>query len=204
MTTSCLQTNTLPDTWSTLLTTSTCKYVDDDFISMNFIDSTWFTDNILPDSASPEDTLSQREEPSFISSASQREGSSSTSPPGWNGSHGHNTRFRKKISATTASTSDMASSLHDDLYSAFISVQDSYPNHSTSDLPFLEHYSCAASTYPDVMDYGAMLKDPDRSAFEQDMIHEVNDLLHTNTVKLSTRSSVPTTTKDLPSIWSFR
>jgi hypothetical protein len=88
----------------------------------------------------------------------------------------------------------MASSLHDDLYSAFISVQDSYPIHSTSDLPFLEHYSCAASTNPEVLHYGPMLKDPDHSAFEQDMIREVNDLLHTNTIKSCTRSSVPTTT----------
>ncbi len=87
-----------------------------------------------------------------------------------------------------------SSSFDADLYSAFISVQDSYPIHSTSDLPFLEHLSCAAGTNPDVLHYGAMLKDADKPAFEQDMIREVNDLLHSNTVELSLCSSIPSNT----------
>jgi hypothetical protein len=54
-----------------------------------------------------------------------------------------------------------SSSFGANLYSAFILVQDSYPIHSTSDLPFLEHLSCAAGTNSDVLHYGAMLKDAD-------------------------------------------
>jgi hypothetical protein len=76
--------------------------------------------------------------------------------------------------------------------------------HSTFDLPFLEHLLCAAGTNPDVLHYGAMLKDADRPAFKQDMVCEVNDLLHSNTVEWSLHSSVLSNTKILPSIWSFR
>jgi hypothetical protein len=36
------------------------------------------------------------------------------------------------------------------------------------------------------------------------LVHEVNDLLHSDTVELSLCSSVPSNTKILPSIWSFR
>jgi len=123
---------------------------------------------------------------------------STPSRPGWNASHGYDTHFQKKILANTASTSDFSSSLDHDLYSAFISAQDFYPIHSTSDLSFLEHFSCVASTNPDVLHYGVMLKDSDQPPFEQDMIHEVNDLLHSNTVEVCTHSSIPTTTKVLP------
>jgi len=76
--------------------------------------------------------------------------------------------------------------------------------HSTSDLPFLEHFSCPAGTDPDVPHFGAMLKDPDHSFFEQDMVHEVSDLLHTDTIKIAHCSSVPDNFAVLPSIWSFQ
>jgi hypothetical protein len=49
-----------------------------------------------------------------------------------------------------------------------------------------------------------MLKDPNKPAFEQDMIQEINDLLSSQIVELCPRSSVPSDNKALPSIWSFR
>ncbi len=49
-----------------------------------------------------------------------------------------------------------------------------------------------------------MLKDPDRSSFETDMIREVNDLITTDTVEITPKASVPSILKILPSIWSFR
>jgi hypothetical protein len=206
MATNCLQTNTLPDTWSTLLTTSSCKYVNDTFTSTNFIDPIWFQDDVSTPPASSEASSSQREESTSpltsslrkestsTLSLSQREGDQSASRPGWNASHTYATRFRQKFMAYSAIVPRPSSSFDADLYSAFISVQDSYPIHSTSDLPFLEHLSCAAGTNPDVLHYGAMLKDADKPAFEQDMIREVNDLLHSNTVELSLCSSIPSNT----------
>jgi hypothetical protein len=75
--------------------------------------------------------------------------------------------------------------------------------HSSSDLPFLEHLSCVASTNPDIINFVAMLNDPDQSCFEQDMIREVSDLLHSGTVEITPRSSVKNNLTPLPSIWSF-
>jgi len=161
MTANCLQTNTLPDTWSTLLTTSTCKYVDGDFTSTNFVDPVWFHNDITTLSPPSKDSSSPREGPSSILSTSQREGSLTTTKPGRNASHGYDTQLHKKILANTATASDLSSPFDDDLYSAFISVQDSYPIHLSSDLYFLKHFSCAAHTNPDVLHYGIMLKDSD-------------------------------------------
>jgi hypothetical protein len=49
-----------------------------------------------------------------------------------------------------------------------------------------------------------MLKDPDHSFFEQDMVREVSNLLHTDTIKIAHCSSVPDNLAVLPSIWSFQ
>jgi hypothetical protein len=74
---------------------------------------------------------------------------------------------------------------------------------SSTDLSFLEHFACAAKTNPDVLHYGSMLKDPDRSSFESDMQREVSDLLRTETVKITPCSIVPSGLKILQAIWSF-
>jgi len=105
-TTTFLQTIALPDTWSTLLSTSSYKYVDDDFSSSNFIDPIWFHDEPM---SSPiptsESSLSQKEDTSTSLSTSQREDISTplstfqrkVAPPstraGWNPSHQYDTRF---------------------------------------------------------------------------------------------------------------
>jgi hypothetical protein len=113
----------------------------------------------------------------------------------------HGLRGRKN---PTFGNLDNFSALDAEIYSAFIAVQDSYPIHSTSDPPILEYLSCAASTDAGVLHFGAMLKDPDRPLFEQDMIREVSDLLHTKTVEITPHSSIPADFSALPSIWSFR
>jgi hypothetical protein len=94
------------------------------------------------------------------SSSSQREISSTTLNPrsGWNQGHRYETRFRQHFTALTAITDETSTTPFDEsLYSAFISIQDSYPIHSSSDLNFLEHYACAAQSNLDVLHYGAML-----------------------------------------------
>jgi hypothetical protein len=131
---------------------------------------------------------------------------STSTRPGWNSTHRYVTRFRKKHLAHTCLIDDSsdATPLDKNLYSAFIAVQDSYPIHSGTELSFLEHFSCAAQSNPDVLYFGSMLRDPDRSHFETDMIREVSDLIQTNTVELTLCSCIPLGLKILPVIWSFR
>jgi hypothetical protein len=80
--------------------------------------------------------------------------------------------------ATTCVTesTDNETPFDTNLYFAFIAAQDSFPIHSGTELSFLEHLSCAAHTNPDVLHFGSMLRDPDRSSFETDMQREVSDL----------------------------
>jgi len=156
-TTTCLQTNNLPSSWSELFTTSSAKYVDDDFPSTPFIDFTWFSTLDQPSLST------QREESDASishSSASQRQvNPSSQLRTGWNSHHAYETRFKKKVLANTAlPTIDTAlTSLDDNLVSSLITVQDSYPIHSGTNIPYLEHLSYAAKSNPDVLHYGSMI-----------------------------------------------
>jgi hypothetical protein len=200
--TNCLTMNTLPENWKHLLATSSIKYVDDDFEPQKFTTSSWYLNDVdttpsPPLQESPSDSiLSQRElnVSKNPSSTSQRESSASqrecpTIRPGWNSGHKYETPFHKKYVAATVTSTDRnnPSTLFDpDLFAAFIAVQNSYPMHSSTDLPFLEYISCAARMNPDVLHYGSMLRDPDRSSFETDMIREVNDLvLTTDTAEIT-------------------
>ncbi len=155
--------------------------------------------NIPPPSANV-----QREIPESLL-PSQREDDISPRS-GWNPTHRYETRFRKKFTAHTCVFDNTADDtpFDDNLYSAFIAVQDSYPIHSGTELSFLEHFSCAAQSNPDVLHYGSMLRDPDRPLFETDMCREVSDLLRLGTVEITLRSCVPLGLKILPAIWSFR
>jgi hypothetical protein len=177
-TTHCLKTNKLPSNWSTLFTISSSKFVNDDFDYSPFVDSSWFQDQ----PQSPSNTNDQNNT-SFLSpqrenqsSSSQRETNNNTTPPCPN--HSYDTRFRRKFMATTCVTesNDNETPFDTNLYSAFIAAQDSFPIHSGTELSFLEHLSCAAHTNPDVLHFGSMLRDPDRSSFETDMQREVSDL----------------------------
>jgi hypothetical protein len=225
-TTKCLHTNQIPPNWSTLLTTSCTKYVDDVFDSTNFIDPTWFSDS----SSQNEPTISsdqpiqplsplEREHTIDTSSSFQRESnnnsnnnlstlSSTPLQPGWNSYHRYQTRFRQRHIANTAILDTTESSIDTpfdaSLYAAFIAVQDSYPITSSTELSFLEHYACASQTNPDVLHYGAMLRDPDRTFFETDMQREISDLFRTDTVEIVCRSLLSLGIKILQAIWSFR
>lgn len=65
--------------------------------------------------------------------------------------------------------------------------------------------SClTASTEKDTLDFWKIQHDKDRPYFEQDMCHEMNDLVSTSTVEIFPCSSVPDENKPLQSIWSFR
>jgi hypothetical protein len=210
-TTNCLRTNVLPSHWSTLLSTSASKFVDNNFDSSPFVDSSWFTDTppassttpVLNDTTSPSSTA-QRELATPLL-PSQREDVISPHT-GWNSTHRYETRFRKKFIAHTCvfDTTTSDTPFDENLYSAFIAVQDSYPIHSGTELSFLEHFSCTAQSNPDVLHYGSMLRDPDRPLFETDMHREISDLLCTGTVEITLRSCVPLGLKILPAIWSFR
>jgi hypothetical protein len=205
----CLKTNKLPTHWSTLLTTSTSKLVDDDLNSTNFVDASWFADSSHSTVSTDTSTISspsQRELHSF-SLSSQREISSSTPPhQGWNSTHCYETRFQEKFTAHTSifDTTSNTTPFDADLYSAYIAIQDSYLIHSSTDISFLEHYACAAQSNPDVLHFGSMIRDPDCSHFEQDMICEVSDLIRTDTIEITLQSCIPLGLKVLPAIWSFR
>jgi hypothetical protein len=217
-TTTCLQTNNLPSSWSELFTTSSAKYVDDDFPSTPFIDLTWFSTLDQPslstqreelDASTYHSSASQREESDASishSSASQRQvNPSSQLRTGWNSHHAYETRFKKKVLANTAlPTIDTAlTSLDDNLVSSLITVQDSYPIHSGTNIPYLEHLSYAAKSNPDVLHYGSMIKDSNRSLFEQDMDREVSDLLQSKTVAIVDKSPIFSDLTILPAVWSF-
>jgi hypothetical protein len=90
----------------------------------------------------------------------------------------------------------------DSTLSAFISVQDNFPI-TSHERNFLEHYACAIPSNSDVLHDGAMLHDTDKALFEDDMHHEIADLLWTDTVEVVPCSTIPSTNKVLPAIWSF-
>ena len=220
-TTKCLQTNTLPSNWTTLLETSHNKYVDDNFDPAPFTDTTFFTDtnsstqSSLQREASTSSSDLQREqqvehtpvqrELASPSSEPQREPSPNLPNQGWNSNHPYGTRFKQKLIANTCSFEEITETPFDtDLYSAFIAVQNSHPISSDHELSFLEHYSCAASTNPDVLHYGAMLKDQDKHLFEEDMKREIRDLFKTETVEIVLKSTISSCITVLPAIWSFR
>ncbi len=204
-TTKCLHTNQLPPNWSTLLTSSCTKYVDDYFDSTNFIDPTWFSDSLSqnePTISSDQPILPlspfERERTFDTSSSFQRESNNNR----------YQTRFRQRHIANAAILDTTESSIDTpfdaSLYAAFIAVQDSYPINPSTELLFLEHYACASQTNPDVLHYGAMLRDPDRPFFETDMQREISDLFRTDTVEIVCRSLLTLGIKILQAIWSFR
>jgi hypothetical protein len=224
-TTKCLQTNVLPSNWSSLLDSSKHIYVDDDFNPTPFSDTTSYdgSNDSTPSSTSSlqresnpassslqrEPTLPSTSAPSASStlpSANQREIQTDTSSSGWNAHHPYATRIKQKFSANTCFIDDDidANPFDDDLYSAFIATHNSHPIPSDHEMSFLAHYIYAASSKPDVLHYGAMLKDPDKPFFEEDMKREVHDLLNTGTVEIVSRSAIPANTTILPAIWSFR
>jgi hypothetical protein len=191
------------------------KYVDDTFDSTPFIDSTWLCDDtsissqreVIVESSSPPPESTHTLSSSSTILPSQRETFSSPIAPrsGWNHNHHYETRFRQWFTAfTTILDNDNTTPSDESLYSAFISVQDSYPIHSSSDISFLEHIACAAPSNPDVLHYGSMLRDSDRSEFEHDMRREMSDLLRTDTVEITHRKDVPFGLKILSVMWSFR
>ncbi len=217
-TTKCLETNVLPTNWSNLLETSSFKYVDDDFNIDTFLDKSTLTDELsssqreITNPSPPSQREPENPSSSFQSEESVATNASATSPQhsaplrsGWNINQPYATRFRQKFIANTCPITDSATTTYDDnSYSAFISTQDSYPISSNNELSFLEHLACAASSNPDVLHYGAMLKDKDKHLFEEDMKCEVHDLLKTGTVEVVLRSTLPSALKILPTIWSFR
>jgi hypothetical protein len=211
-TTKCLHDNILPTNWPTLLSTSSSKYTDDTFDPTPFTDSTWLHDDSSSSqrgATAPSTSFSLGPSLSTSSSATssppQMEHISTTiaPPPGWNSDHRYESRFHKRFTALTSIDDASTAPFDESLYSAFISVQDSYPIHSITDISFIECYACAAPSNPDILHYGSMLCDPDRSSFELDMQREMSDLLRTNTVELSHRNAVPSGMKILSSIWSF-
>jgi len=139
-TTTCLQTNELPNHWSDLLQSSTYKITDEDFQPSVFTDTSWFDDSVNQTSSTQREIIStnQREEPTLplsqredsTSSTLQREDAMSAPPPGWNSQHKYQTRFKKRhlsnISITLDNDADNTP-FDDSLYSAFIAAQDSYP-----------------------------------------------------------------------------
>jgi hypothetical protein len=134
-TTSCLKDNNPPSNWSTLLTTSCEKYIDENFDASPFYDDHWF--HTTTDFPSSIDSSSSQREPhsttpsiAFTSPPSQRESlpPPTIAPSGWNPDHPYSTRFRQRYIALPAETSTESNTpINDSLYSAFILVQDSYP-----------------------------------------------------------------------------
>jgi hypothetical protein len=214
-TTKCLETNVLPSNWPILLETSSHKYVEADFDPADFTDTTFYDSSIanalptLPDTPPPFQRESDNNASSAVqmepvhpaSSASQREIAGIPVPQGWNYNHPYQTRFKKKLIANTSFIDDSAETpFNEDLYSAFTAVQSSHPQPSDNEFPFLQQYACAASSNPDVLHYGAMIKDPDRHLFEADMIREIANLLKTGTVEILQKSTISSCITVLPAI----
>jgi len=123
---------------------------------------------------------------------------------GWNSSHPHNMRFKKKFQASLAPFSSVSPSFDTSALSAFLASQDHHPfpnDNAFSTLPLL---ALSAKNNPDTLHFGDMQQDPDKAKFEEDMWREVQDLLDNNFIAVVPCSSIPSDVSALPAIWSFR
>lgn len=208
--------------------TSSIKYVDDTFSLQPFVDPSLFNDFLESSSSQQESTINNNfsslphREP-ITSSSSQRETitlnnssdpviasststtTSSTTRPGWNASHRYETRFKRHFVANIATPSSFFDTPIDStLHAALLAAQDYLFPDIPSASSFLHNVSYAAKSNPDVLHFGQMQKDPDRSSFEKDMRRELSDLVASDTVEITPRSSFPFGTRVLQAIWSFR
>lgn len=128
---------------------------------------------------------------------------SSTTHTGWNNNHRYGIRFRLKHTANLAPSTPILSS--DNLLSlSLLSSHDIHPLQGPTCFQSLSSSSLHASSTKNILHLGEMKRGIDRAYFEQDMRHEINNLLSSNTIELVPRSSIPANNPPLQAIWSFR
>jgi hypothetical protein len=122
--------------------------------------------------------------------------------PGWNASHRYNTRFRKQhIAAITSSP--LPTDFNEQTILAFLSSNDIFSSDNNNLSDIAQNYVFTASE-KDILHFGEMQRAPDREDFETDMQREVSDLLTSDTLELTPRSSLSPENHPLQPIWSFR
>jgi len=126
--------------------------------------------------------------------------------PEWNENHPYATRFKRRT--MLANTAVLESTLSDETipfadFSALLAEHALLQNNTDGTPNSVHHYAFAAAN-DDSLHYGQMRKAPDRENFEQDMQREVADLLASKSVTIVRRDSMPSDSKAVPAIWSFR
>jgi hypothetical protein len=122
---------------------------------------------------------------------------------GWNSSHRYNTRFKQQHIANLTSI-DNIDIFNEEIFTSYLASQEVYPHDHANSLHALQHLVYTASTTKDTLHFWEMQQDVDRSFFEEDMRHEISDLVDTSTVEVVSRSTVPPNNPPLQAIWSFR
>jgi hypothetical protein len=113
-----------------------------------------------------------------------------TVPAGWNSNHKYGTRFWLKHTASIAITPTKDLYV-DPLLATFLQSHDIHPILDPTCFQSISPQIDSSSSVKDTLHYGEMIRDNDRTFFEQDMRREVQDLLSTGTVTVVPRSSVP-------------
>jgi hypothetical protein len=125
--------------------------------------------------------------------------------PGWNTTHHHNTRFRRKLLAANYvydNTNTQSTPTHPAM--AFVAEQMAIHSDHSGSPTEVNPFSYLAADSSDVLHWGQMIKDPDRSKFEANMQDEIDGLFKHDTLQIVPSSSMPPNTKPLSAIWSFR
>jgi len=126
--------------------------------------------------------------------------------PAWNQNHPYSTSFKKKL--FSANVAVLESVLSDETlpfanFAALLAEQTVTNSNSDGTPNSPIHYAFAVA-HDDTLHYGQMLQAPDHDKFETDMQREVANLLESCSVTIVHRDSMPTDSKAVPAIWSFR
>jgi hypothetical protein len=232
-TTACLSSDKLPTFWPDLFKNCSTNYLDEEIQNQHKLHPSWtdpnfqssptirFVDEYELISSSSSDTTN-------LNAASEIEPSNTTSNnvrpilkplrtkdsfrnsdvprPEWNENHPYATRFKRRT--MLANTAVLESTLSDETipfadFSALLAEHALLQNNTDGTPNSVHHYAFAAAN-DDSLHYGQMRKAPDRENFEQDMQREVADLLASKSVTIVRRDSMPSDSKAVPAIWSFR
>jgi hypothetical protein len=124
---------------------------------------------------------------------------------GWNNEHRYHTRFRKHVMASTTLPDYLEFNFtpaHQAM--AFVAEQVAINSDNLGSPTEVNPYSFLAADSSDVLHWGQMTRDPDRSKFQAAMQEEIDGLFRHDTLYVVPSSTMPPGTKPLSAIWSFR
>jgi hypothetical protein len=124
--------------------------------------------------------------------------------PGWNHSHSHNTRFKRRVQANFAPVASNLALSPVACATAFVAEQTALASDESGTPTSLNPFTHLAAETTNTLHYGQMLRDIDRPKFQQVMQDEIDGLFCHDTLQIVESSMMPPNTKPLSAIWSFR